>query len=207
MVATLPPIVTGAISGNIQLLLVPLLLSRGAWLAPLLKAYAAVPLVLLGRWRPLLVFGALLVATVPILPWGPYMARFAEINGVLADQSKTGISGPLLLAAVPIGLVCLWIVGRETAAWLVVPAFWPSQQSYYATFVMPTRSRLVAAVVAPGFASSGFAALVVAALGRLVLTEQERQRSLANPHPDRSATPVAPAEIPVPGTSGASSDR
>lgn len=190
-----PPIVHGAISGNIQLLLVPILLSRGAWLAPFLKVYALVPLVLLRRWRTLVVVAALLLVTAPILPWGSYLARFIEINAILADQARYGLSGPVLVALLPLGLACLWIVRGETAAWLAVPALWPSQQWYYATLVIPTRSQVVAAVVATPFAASGFVALVVIAFARLVSNKQARRAAVAGlaPEPSREEAPTRPA--------------
>lgn len=179
-----PPTVHGVISGNVQLLLVPLLLSGVAWLAPFLKLYAVVPLVLLRRWRALMAVAVMLLVTAPILPWGPYLARFAEINAVLADQARYGLSGPVLLALLPLGLACLWIVRGETAAWLAVPALWPSQQWYYATLVIPTRSKVVAAVVATPFAASGFVALFVVAFARLVSNGRARQAAVGDHDPD-----------------------
>ncbi len=156
-----PPLVQGTLAGNIQLLLVPLILvPRASFLAAILKVYGAVPMVILGRWRGLLAAGAIMLVTLPILPWDSYLSRFAEINAVLATQSQDGPSflGSVLLA--PVGLVCLWLVGRERAAWLIVPALWPSQQWYYGTLVMPTKNRLVAAIVAAPFPLAGFVALV-----------------------------------------------
>ena len=160
-----PPLVQGMLAGNVQLLLVPLiLLPRAGFLAPLVKIYGAVPMAILGRWRGLLVAGAVVVITAPLLPWASYIERFADISAVLATQSQDGPSfmGALLLA--PLALPCLWLVGRERAAWLIVPALWPAQQWYYGTLVLPTKSRLVAAIIATPFALAGFAALFALAI-------------------------------------------
>ena len=46
-----PPLVQCLLSANVHALLVPLILIGGGWLAALLKIYAAVPVVILGRWR------------------------------------------------------------------------------------------------------------------------------------------------------------
>ena len=160
-----PPLVQGMLAGNVQLLLVPpILLPRAGFLAPLVKIYGAVPMAILGRWRGLLVAGAVVVITAPLLPWASYIERFADISAVLATQSQDGPSfmGALLLA--PLALPCLWLVGRERAAWLIVPALWPAQQWYYGTLVLPTKSRLVAAIIATPFALAGFAALFALAI-------------------------------------------
>ena len=105
-----------------------------------------------------------MVITAPLLPWASYIERFADISAVLATQSQDGPSfmGALLLA--PLALPCLWLVGRERAAWLIVPALWPAQQWYYGTLVLPTKSRLVAAIIATPFALAGFAALFALAI-------------------------------------------
>jgi hypothetical protein len=170
-----PPLVQGMLAGNIQLLLVPLILvPRAGFLAPVLKVYGAVPMALLGRWRGLLIAGVIVAITGPVLPWGLYLERFGEISAVLASQSQDGPSflGAVLLA--PVALPCLWLIGREKAAWLIVPALWPSQQWYYATLVLPTRSRLVAAAVSTPFALAGFAALVGLAVATAVTRRRER---------------------------------
>ena len=168
-----PPVVHGIISGNVQLLLVPLLLVRGAWLAPILKGYAALPMVLLGRWRALLVGVLVLVLSAPFLPWASYIANFAAINGTLAEQARYGLSGPFVPILVPVGLACLVIVGRQAAAWLVVPALWPSQQWYYATLVMPLRSDLVGAIVALPLVGSAYIALVAVAIATIASALRE----------------------------------
>jgi hypothetical protein len=161
-----PPLAQGILSGNIQTLLVPLLLApRAAFLAPLGKVYGALPMAILGRWRGLLLAAAIVVITAPLLPWALYASRFAEINGVLAGQSRDGPSFVGAVVLVPIALPCLWLVGRANAAWLVVPALWPSQQWYYGTLAMPTRSRLVGAILAAPFPLAGAVALVAMAVG------------------------------------------
>jgi hypothetical protein len=159
-----PPLVQAVIAGNVQTLLVPLLLGMGGALAPILKIYAAVPLAILGRWRALLASALLVLLTAPLLPWTTYLDQFAAIYANLVAQSTMGPSVIAALVLAPVAAVCLWIVGRERAAWLVVPAIWPAQQWYYATLVLPTRSRLVAGIIATPIPIAGFVALVAAAV-------------------------------------------
>ena len=178
-----PPVVHGLISGNVQLLLIPLVLGRGAWLAPLLKVYAALPLVFLSKWRALAVFAVVLVVSAPLLPWANYIDNFAQINGNLSEQARYGLSGPLIPALIPIGLLCLWFVGRQAAAWFIVPALWPAQQWYYATLVMPIRSDLVGAIVAIPVAGSAYLALVVMGTLRFLGMVRRREALRSNEAP------------------------
>ena len=172
-----PPIVDGVLSGNVQLFLVPLLLSRGSWLAILLKAYAAVPVVILGRWRSLAIALGIILVSAPLLPWALYIGHFREINALLALQSSYGLSTEMAVLALPVGLICLWIVGRQSAAWLAVPALWPSQQWYYATLILPTKSRLVAAIISTHLPVAGLISLVALAAVRWVERRNGPSRS------------------------------
>ncbi len=163
-----PPVVHGIVSGNVQLLLLPLMLRGFGWAAALLKVYAVVPEAILGHWRQLLVIAGILVVTSPWLPWATYVARYGEINDALSEQSNFGPSMAVsLLFALP-ALGAMWAIGRDRSAWLAVPALWPAQQWYYATLALPARSQVAAFVIALPFRESGLAALMVLAIVSLV---------------------------------------
>ena len=159
-----PPLVQSILSANVQSLIVPLILVPGGALAIVLKIYAGLPLVILGRWRSLLVAGGIVLATLPVLPWGTYVSEFGLISQHLADQSKLTLPMGLLLLLSPLIVVALVVVGRERAAWLVVPAIWPSQQFYYGTIAMPTRSKIATALIALPVPGNGLLALGALAL-------------------------------------------
>jgi hypothetical protein len=175
-----PPLVQCILSGNVQSLLLPLVLAGGGALAAFLKVYAGVPLVILGRWRAVLVAGVVFIGTLPVLPWAEYLAQLPTITERLDAQSKYGLPTLVLVAAAPVALLAMWIVGRERAAWLAVPALWPSQQYYYGTFVLGAKSKIAAAVTAFPVPGSGLLALLVLA----VLTKRTAARS----HPERDRT-------------------
>lgn len=158
-----PPLVQSALSANVQSLLIPLILLPLGAVAALLKIYAVVPLVLLRRWGALATFAFLLAITIPLLPWATYIADFGQINARLVDQTDDALPTVVLAVAVPFALVAMWIVGRERAAWLAVPALWPSQQYYYGSLAMGARSALAAAIVAFPIDGSGLIALFVLA--------------------------------------------
>ena len=159
-----PPLVQAVIAGSVQTLLVPLLLGAGGALAPIVKNYAAVPLAILGRWRALIASALLVLLTAPLLPWATYVDQFAAINATLVEQSAIGPSMVESMVLAPVAAMCFWVVGRERAAWLAVPALWPAQQWYYATLVLPTKSRIVAGIIVAPIPFAGLVALAVAAV-------------------------------------------
>ena len=160
-----PPLVQCLLSGNVHATLIPLILVGGGWLATLLKVYAGVPVVMLGKWRSMFITLAIIVVTIPILPWGAYIDQFGEITARLAEQTKHDIPLVILVALAPFVVVGLVLIGRKRAAWLTPLALWPSQQYYYGTLVMPTRSQVAAAIIALPITGSGL--LAVAALSVL----------------------------------------
>lgn len=159
-----PPLVQCVLSGNVQSLIVPLILIPAGGIAVILKIYAGLPLAILGRWRALAAAAAIMVATVPILPWTTYINEFALISQRLADQSKLTLPMGFLLLVSPLVLLSLLVVGRERAAWLVVPAIWPSQQFYYGTIALPARSKIALALIALPVPGNGLLALGALAL-------------------------------------------
>ncbi len=174
-----PPLVQAVLSANVQTLLVPLVLVPGGGLAIVLKIYAGLPLLILGRWRSLLIAAATVLATVPILPWGTYVAEFGLISQRLAGQSKLTLPTILLVVLSPLILAALVIIGRERAAWLVVPAVWPSQQFYYGTIAMPSRSQIATALIALPVPGNGLLALGALALVTLRNGRRDEQGTLA----------------------------
>ena len=167
-----PPLVQCMLSANVHGLVLPLILIGAGPIAAAFKAYAVLPLVILGRWRALLITAAGLIATIPFLPWSTYLADFWAINARLEEQTHFALTTPILVVAIPFALVAMWVVGRERAAWLSVPALWPSQQYYYGSIAMGARSGLAAAIVALPVNGSGLIALFV-----LALVEWHRRRS------------------------------
>jgi hypothetical protein len=159
-----PPLIQSILSANVQALLLPLILLGAGPLAVFLKVYAAVPLLLLGRWRALAITALLLVMTAPILPWAYYVSELGTINARLVDQTNFALPTLVLVAFAPIAVVAMWVIGRERAAWLAVPALWPSQQYYYGSLAMGAKSGLAAAIVAFPIEGSGLWALLILAL-------------------------------------------
>lgn len=143
-----PPLVQCILSANIHGLLVPLILLRGGALAVILKIYAVVPLLILGRWVALAGAAVLIVITAPLLPWATYLAELGAISATLADQTKHHIPVLVLVLLSPLVVLSGAVVGRARGAWLVTLALWPSQQYYYGTLALATRSGLATAIVA-----------------------------------------------------------
>ena len=163
-----PPLVECVITGNVHGLLLPLMLTGRGWLAVLLKIYAVVPLAFLGQWRQLLLAAVAILVTVPILPWGSFISKYADISARYAETSRAGLPFEALVAFAPLALLAFLIVGREKAAWMAVPALWPSPQPYYSTLGMPTRSAAAMAVIAIPLPQPGLFALFALAAVQVV---------------------------------------
>ncbi len=161
-----PPFLDAAWNGNPQNLLVPLIFIGAGPLAAFLKIYAVVPIALTLRWRALLVTGVALAVTAPFLPWGSYIAQFGDLSQALATQSDGGLSATALPWLIPVAIVALLFAGRERAAWLAVPALWPTTQWYYATLAVPALTPLAAAVIAIPVPGAAVVAAVIVAITR-----------------------------------------
>jgi hypothetical protein len=131
-----PPISDSIIVLNPDVVVIGLLvaLPRLAGASVLLKVYAAVPLVLTQRWRPLVIGLLLCLLSVPW--WPNFLAAGPSIEASLAAQSFGGTSawGTWLMIPTVLALVALW---RRGAEWLTVPAVWPYTQLHYAAIALP----------------------------------------------------------------------
>jgi hypothetical protein len=132
-----PPVSLGIMTGSSALLVTALLL-RGSVLTDgfgvITRIYAALPLVVLGRWRSLVVAGVLLLASAP-MPWGLYWEERARVGQLLEGTADlSAASAPWL---VPLAVVGLVLLGRWRAAWLIVPTLWPNTQLYYSVIALP----------------------------------------------------------------------
>jgi hypothetical protein len=159
-----PPLVDGLYNANPHVFLVPLALSGVAWLAPLVKIYAAPVLLLQRRFRALAIAAFLMVLTIPLTPWTAFLGHLPSVFGLLQYQSSGGLSAtaaPLLIGP---AIVALWVVGRERAAWWFVPALWPSTQYYYGSLAVPALTPVASLVLCAQFSGVGAVALLVSAV-------------------------------------------
>jgi hypothetical protein len=154
-----PPTTEAMYSGNPQLVVLMLLLVGAGHMGALadsiavaLKVYAVIPL--LGERRPrriALAFG-LTIATVVVAPslWINYAGQFGTISARLASQSGNGYSAfyyPILLVPTAIAIFLLWRRDPKAAAWLAVPALWPSSEFHYSAFAQPVMTPLLAVLL------------------------------------------------------------
>ena len=146
-----PPVLLAIAAGSSALPLVALLVRGGVVAdaaAVVGRIYSAVPLVLLGRWRALLVAGVAIVVTAPFLDWARYLHDLPTITATLAAQSGSGNSALAVPILIPVAVVGLLLVGRRKAAWLAVPALWPNAQEYYAVIALPVAAEVPLATMA-----------------------------------------------------------
>jgi hypothetical protein len=181
-----PPFIDGLYNANPHVFLVPLLVAGAAPIAVMVKIYAGLVPLVRGQVRAVLLSVGLVLVTAPFLPWAEYLAAWPSIVDALREQSDGGMSALAIPLLIPIGIAALILMGRERAAWWIVPVLWPSTQWYYASMVMPAATLLAAVVVA---VPSPWSATVAAALvaGEVVY----RRRQPAAGHPAGSAPAAA----------------
>jgi hypothetical protein len=155
-----PPTAEALYSGNPQLVILMLLLAGAARpgvvadsIAVALKVYAVIPLLGERRLRRVGLALVLTLATVVVAPslWIHYAQQFGAISARLAQQSDSGFSAfyhPILLIPTAIAIILLWRRDRKAAAWLAVPALWPSSEFHYSTFAQPVMTPLLAVLLA-----------------------------------------------------------
>ena len=159
-----PPLVDNLWNLNPQIFLVPLLLGSAAWLAPIVKAYAVVPLIIQWRVRTLAITAVIGVVTFPLLPWATFFQHMATTTTLLSEQSQGGMSAWIFPILVPFTIVALFAMGRQRASWWAVPALWPSTQWYYSLMAMPALTPLTAAILAAPVQGGPAVATIAAAL-------------------------------------------
>lgn len=168
-----PPLAIVVYAGNPQLPLLALILYGGGWLAPVLKAYAFLPLFGERRWKALAGSLAVFVGSLALVP-GLWLDFFRNASTITANQmaetggglSAWGQPWPLLVATI-IALTTIAALDMRAAGWLAVPAIWPGSQLTYATMVLPLTSPILAFAMMlniaglPGLIVIGYAAMLV----------------------------------------------
>ncbi|MGH2838331.1 MAG: hypothetical protein ACRDJY_08295 [Thermoleophilaceae bacterium] len=170
-----PPVTVAILAGSSALPVMALVVRGGALgdgAAVAARVYTALPLVLLGRWRGLLVAAAIVFATAPMLDWSRFVNDMRQISATLAEQSSGGQSATAVPWLIPIAVMCLFLLGRRRAAWLLVPALWPYTQGYYAVIALPVLAE--APLVAIALSVNAIPGLVVPGLIAQVVVERLR---------------------------------
>jgi hypothetical protein len=181
-----PPLVDVLWNANPHVFVAPLLVAGLAPLAAFVKLYAgAVPSIRLD-WKALTVTAALLLVTLPLLPWGMFIERWPDVSRALNNQSAGGGLSvwvtPLLL---PVALVAGIVIGRERLAWWAIPVFWPFTQWYYSSITLPVLTPLAAVALSIPVPGATTVALVIAVGEAYWKTRQKRaDRLQEQPHSD-----------------------
>lgn len=184
--ALFPPLVQGVLLGQPGILVLGLLLSNHTYTKALaigLKVYAAVPLILLWRGRPLLWFGTFCLASMFVHGslWLSWIEQSSGIASRLIEEVGGGVGATTYIWLVPItvaALAAMYITNRDAAAWLAVPALWPSAQYHYPVMALPV-IRLVPALLF-SVPVAGMSAIAVVAHAYLGAREARIERGDAS---------------------------
>jgi hypothetical protein len=155
--ALYPPLLFGVIAANPHVVMLALLVAGGTWgggLASVLKVVAIPPLFGERRWRALIIAAVVIGASVLLLPglWWSFLHQAASVQNTIHSESGGGLSAwgvPLVFVPTFISLCVLARFDMRAAAWLVVPALFPTTQYYYAMFALPVDPFLAAAMALP----------------------------------------------------------
>jgi hypothetical protein len=180
-----PPLVDGVFNANPHVLVLPIVVSGAAWLAPIAKIYAAPVLLMRRQFGAVLVAAAVLLVTAPFLPWSTFVRELPWITELLNTQSSGGLSAVAAPVLVVPAIAALFVLGRERAAWWLVPALWPSTQYYYGSLALPALTPIAALVLCGQFPGVGAVAVIVSAAEVL----WARRRSAAAGAHQRSPLP------------------
>jgi hypothetical protein len=138
------PIVARIWVGNLNIFVIALLLTGvplAGGVAIVLTIYAALPLLILWRWKPLVIAGLIIVLT-QLLPWSQFLADYPRISAALAGQGWGGESSLLTQR--------LWPRSERQSAsscramsephgW-PCPVLWPATQLHYTVLALPALS-------------------------------------------------------------------
>ena len=158
-----PPLVDVLWNANPHVFVAPLLVAGLAPLAAMVKLYAgAVPSIRLD-WKALVVTAAVLLVTLPFLPWGLFIERWPDVSRALNNQSAGGgLSVWVTPLLVPVAVVAALLLGRERLAWWSIPVFWPFTQWYYSSIALPVLTPLAAVALSIPVPGATTFALVIA---------------------------------------------
>jgi hypothetical protein len=182
-----PPLFGTIILGHPEVLLLGLMVGARtlSGLAILVKPYAVFPLLAERRWRALAIGIAIVVVTIPVLPWPRFFAQFPEILFTLVRQSNGDAAGDPV--AISVGVIALLSLGLRRALWLAVPVLWPFAQPNYRVMTLPAVPPALAlmwAIPIPGFTVAGVVVLAgLVMVNRLRPVPQWLQRGIADPLP------------------------
>jgi hypothetical protein len=162
-----PPLFHPLLLGNEEVLMVGLLVLGGdriAGLAPLLKPYTLIPLVIQRRWAAAALGPILGLVSLVLLPWGTFMQSLPLIRERIISQNNgdNAFGDPLLMAIAFVALVSL---GVRRGSWFATPVLWPYAQTHYGLMTVPIVPPLLALVWAlpiPEAITVGIVALAIA---------------------------------------------
>jgi hypothetical protein len=155
------PVLEGFFGGSPDVVLAALVLAGAGTLAALVKPYSAPAMLSDGRYIAVGLAAVAALLTLPILPWGQFLASGSAIATTALEQShpNSALGMPALMLATALALVSL---GEHRAFALAVPALF-GQQPHYALFSLLAISRSTVATLGAGLPVHGSAAIGVIA--------------------------------------------
>ena len=126
------PVFEGFLGATPDIALAALVMLGGGAISGLVKPYAIPAMLAVGRWRAVLVAGAVVVVTLPLLPWATFRASEEVIKSAFAEFTVvvSAFGDPGLMVATAIALASL---GYRRGLGLFTPGLL-AQQPHYLVF-------------------------------------------------------------------------
>jgi hypothetical protein len=152
-----PPLMYAVVAANPHVVVMALVVAAGTWggaLASGLKIVAIPPLIGERRWRALLIAAVAFGATALAFPglWSAFLDQAGTVQNTINAESGGSLSAwgtPVVFVPTFVSLCLLARIDFRAAAWLAVPALFPTTQYYYAMFALPIDPFLAAVMAMP----------------------------------------------------------
>jgi hypothetical protein len=184
-----PPLVIAIFLGQPGVVVLSMLVLGGASLAPAIKVYALLPLIVARRWRAAIVGAALVGMTMVVAPalWIEWFHQLPALTARLYSELHDTPNLALSIAGA-IAFVVVWRFAPRVAPWLAIAALWPTWEYHYAIYSLPTLNPvlLFAQTAAEGrVVVVAYAAWLIArfAIGRYITAETARIHAAASSSP------------------------
>ncbi len=163
------PVLEGWLGAGPDLTLAALAVAGGGWVAVLTKPYSAPAIIAAGRWRQVVLAGAIGVASLPFLPW----LMFYESREIVMETFRRFAGHPVSasgnVALMLVVFAALVSVGWRKGLALLTPGVL-AQQPHYLVFSLSTitRSKILTLAAASPFLHAAAIGVVIFAVHNLV---------------------------------------
>lgn len=172
------PLVEGFLAGSPDLVLAGLVLAGGGAVSAAAKPYAVPAMLAARRWRAVVIGAGIVLVTVPVLPWGVFIASRGLVSNAFEEFTVvvSAFGSPALMVATGVALASL---GRARALQLFTPGLL-AQQPHYLVFSLEAISKSLLLAIFMTIPLDHYAALGIVVYAIAETVQRQRARSRGN---------------------------